>query len=484
MRLRRAYSVHQVSQLALELRGHGVLLSTGPPRHHSRVQRLLRAEDPVVLCEQASDEGATALLQAPHDVCTQHVAILLQESLRLVLHPTGEVPNDEVTRPILDDIEVLVFDVRLKQFGAPLLGAPAHDRALVVEHREHASFAGADELDDGRVVWKIARIPLHTFPSIQHRLVLENHLVEILLQQLIGEVDEELLQRVPGKEFKAKNVKHPDKRESITVRSASGRADRVVDSLDHEGKHGAIQMPRKSIPALGCFHHGDRHADHALSGGLHGLSAEGGRELAGVHLQELAAARHHVALGGGQLRALGVGGRRRELQVPQVQHGHDGTEQSRGVLALNTEALQRNQGRVEILGLVDTRRELVAPRASQEGEVLGSEAQHATQLHTVRCGSPCAAIALACRSRQGLVENVEVALSFLLAHDTHLLEEVGVRERADQPRGGAGIATRGAAELQLDVLAEARGVVVPQGLRVAEGLQQRIGPQHLTLHAR
>mmetsp|Transcript_75041 Transcript_75041/g.214976 ORF Transcript_75041/g.214976 Transcript_75041/m.214976 type:complete len:241 (-) Transcript_75041:651-1373(-) len=240
MRLRRAYSVHQVSQLALELRGHGVLLSTGPPRHHSRVQRLLRAEDPVVLCEQASDKGATALLQAPHDVCPQHVAILLQESLRLVLHLTGEMPDDEVTRPILDDVEVLVFDMRLKQFGAPLLGAPADDRALVVEHRKHASFAGTDELDDGRVVWKIVRIPLHTFPSIQHRLVLENHLVEILLQQLIGEVDEELLQRVPGKEFKAKNVKHPDKRESITVRSASGRADRVVDSRDHEGKHGAI----------------------------------------------------------------------------------------------------------------------------------------------------------------------------------------------------------------------------------------------------
>eukprot|EP00446_Apocalathium_sp_SHHI-4_P092874 CAMPEP_0177455680 /NCGR_PEP_ID=MMETSP0369-20130122/12042_1 /TAXON_ID=447022 ORGANISM="Scrippsiella hangoei-like, Strain SHHI-4" /NCGR_SAMPLE_ID=MMETSP0369 /ASSEMBLY_ACC=CAM_ASM_000364 /LENGTH=281 /DNA_ID=CAMNT_0018928579 /DNA_START=489 /DNA_END=1331 /DNA_ORIENTATION=- len=147
-----------------------------------------------VLCEQASDKGATALLQAPHDVCPQHVAILLQESLRLVLHLTGEMPDDEVTRPILDDVEVLVFDMRLKQFGAPLLGAPADDRALVVEHRKHASFAGTDELDDGRVVWKIVRIPLHTFPSIQHRLVLENHLVEILLQQLIGEVDEELLQ--------------------------------------------------------------------------------------------------------------------------------------------------------------------------------------------------------------------------------------------------------------------------------------------------
>ena len=32
-------------------------------------------------------------------------------------------------------------------------------------------------------------------------------------------------------------------------------------------------------------------------------------------------------------------------------------------------------------------------------------------------------------------------------------------------------------------LAKARGVVVPQGLCVTEGLQQRIGLQHLVLHA-
>ena len=75
--------------------------------------------------------------------------------------------------------------------------------------------------------------------------------------------------------------------------------------------------------------------------------------------------------------------------------------------------------------------------------------------------------------RTELVEDVVVPLCLALAHHPRPLQEV-VRDVA------ANHAAR-SVEMYLDKLAEARGVVVPGGLGVAEGLQDGVGLQDLLL---
>ena len=69
--------------------------------------------------------------------------------------------------------------------------------------------------------------------------------------------------------------------------------------------------------------------------------------------------------------------------------------------------------------------------------------------------------------REQLIEDVEVALLRLLHDNARLLKQVGLNEGAAD-----GVVV---IEVNLDPLAEARGVVVSYRLRVAEGFQNGVG---------
>mmetsp|Transcript_70091 Transcript_70091/g.194861 ORF Transcript_70091/g.194861 Transcript_70091/m.194861 type:complete len:316 (-) Transcript_70091:19-966(-) len=91
--------------------------------------------------------------------------------------------------------------------------------------------------------------------------------------------------------------------------------------------------------------------------------------------------------------------------------------------------------------------------------------------------------------RARLVKNVVIALTLLLVTNADLLQQISLDPCAAQPHllpDGARerlLPGRGL-ELQLDELAEAARVVVPQGPRVAESLEHRVRLQHLLLDVR
>ena len=74
-------------------------------------------------------------------------------------------------------------------------------------------------------------------------------------------------------------------------------------------------------------------------------------------------------------------------------------------------------------------------------------------------------------ARHQLVEDVVVTLARRLRHDARLLKQVDVDARARH------LVFR--VELDLDELAKSGRVVVPQRARVAEGLEQWVGREHL-----
>lgn len=113
-----------------------------------------------------------------------------------------------------------------------------------------------------------------------------------------------------------------------------------------------------------------------------------------------------------------------------------------------------------------------APLGAGGQEVLGAAAQVA---EGVRRAQP----QLLPRGVRGagaqLVEDVVVALLLVLVHHARALQQV-VADVAARHRALA-------VEVDLDELAEARGVVVPRGFRVPERLQNRICVEDLSLES-
>mmetsp|Transcript_164920 Transcript_164920/g.529375 ORF Transcript_164920/g.529375 Transcript_164920/m.529375 type:complete len:304 (+) Transcript_164920:1233-2144(+) len=297
-----------------------------------------------------------------------------------------------------------------------------------------------------------------------------------------------------------------------------------------------VEVPRQCISALHGGGHAVRHSNDALPRSLHGPRAQRLLQLRAADAQQLphavqrrprtqlqgrrggggAAAAAAAALAGGagipcgDLGALAVGGRHRELDVAQVQHRGQGSEHVTDLGGAEADGAHGRESRLEVLGIVALTQGLAAG-APQVVEGARREPREGSEVHVTGFRGPLASPGRRREARQQpwrrrvhrrgrtrgrtrgrqqaggraprqhLVEDVKAPLAVQLVDDAHLLEEVSADPSAHEalrPRGVLG------AELQLDVLAEARGVVVPQGLRVAEGLQQRIGPQHLTLHAR
>mmetsp|Transcript_35407 Transcript_35407/g.101097 ORF Transcript_35407/g.101097 Transcript_35407/m.101097 type:complete len:528 (+) Transcript_35407:511-2094(+) len=213
---------HEGLQLLPELGGHGVCLC---PRHThlARRDRCLRSEDPPVIHEPLLDEGLGTALHAIQSVGTKRVLVLGQEGLGVILHRTSKMPHDEVALPVLHDLEKPAAAVAVCQLPVPGVGRATDDVALLVQHGQHARegipAVAAEKLHDKLVVREVLRVPLHALTRVERRLVLKYNLVKILLQQLIGEINAELLERVALEELEAENVKNPDKRQCVLTGS-------------------------------------------------------------------------------------------------------------------------------------------------------------------------------------------------------------------------------------------------------------------------
>mmetsp|Transcript_46623 Transcript_46623/g.129771 ORF Transcript_46623/g.129771 Transcript_46623/m.129771 type:complete len:313 (+) Transcript_46623:947-1885(+) len=312
----------------------------------------------------------------------------------------------------------------------------------------------------------------------------------MFLQQLVGVVDEKLLQGVRLEELEAENVEHPDERHLPLP--LAGNADDGVDALDNEAEDRRVEVPRECVAALRRFGDWQRRADDPLAGRFHGLVAPCRLERQRVHGKKLARDPHGTLEARG-LGALGVVGRSFELNVAEVQHGRQGSQQVRGLRRGNAEVRERGEGLPEVSGFIGpVGPNVEALRLPQVLEVFGSTSCNPTQLHVATSyRSPKAASAsapvlfggaalggvagLLRAGREHLVEDVEASFATLLACYADFLEQVRVGVRAHEPGRRGGLAFHravagtlaAAAELQFDVLPEARGVVVAQRLRVA-----------------
>ena len=177
-------------------------------------------------------------------------------------------------------------------------------------------------------------------------------------------------------------------------------------------------------------------------------------EFGGRHLPKLGYPRgrlrvRHRAAG----LALSVGGRAKG-EVAEEEDAGECLEDLLDLLLVKSKISHRREHRRVVLALV-VAVERVARRAVEE--TVGGGVVQAKLL---------AGIALAEH-----VEDVVGALVGRLVDNARLLEQVLLNSRTGDGAGGI--------EVHLDPTAEARGVVVANRLRVAEGLEERRGAQHL-----
>mmetsp|Transcript_5427 Transcript_5427/g.20538 ORF Transcript_5427/g.20538 Transcript_5427/m.20538 type:complete len:817 (+) Transcript_5427:34-2484(+) len=335
------YACHQIRELLLKLRGHGVGLR---PRYPTCGSRGLRAERAAVLLEAQPHESLGALAHALQNVRAKLVLVLGQKLVRSVFHRPCEVSNDEVVPPDQDFLEQTVHPILHCQLPTPRLMCAPSDIALLVEHRQDprqlcrlAAAQPADarhplpppiagtgkQLDDGLVVREVLGIPLHALSGVERRLVLEYDLVEVLLQQLVREVDAELLEGVVLEELEAENVEHAHKGQSLTGRSSSAadaaaNAQDVVYAGDREREERSIQVPRQRVAAIRGLIRGPGLRDRALCStavaDFHRAAAQRGLKRCRLHAQQRAHLLERIA---DCLGTFGVPDRGRERDVTE-----------------------------------------------------------------------------------------------------------------------------------------------------------------------
>mmetsp|Transcript_35794 Transcript_35794/g.76335 ORF Transcript_35794/g.76335 Transcript_35794/m.76335 type:complete len:583 (+) Transcript_35794:2639-4387(+) len=460
-----------------------------------------------MLREALPHEGAATAAYDFHEVGVQPVLVFRQKFPCAVLHRPREVLDHEAVVMEPHSLKDLALAMACGELPAPGLVRTTRNAAFIVKHREDTG-TGVDaisrkELHDILVVGEILCRPLDALAEVERSLVLEDHLIEALLEKLVREVDAELLEGVTRQALKAKDVEDADEwqRRCIGVAAAAFPvvAQYGVDAPHHEGEDGAVEVPRERVTALHCLVDA-LDLKHPLLGHPHGPPAEGHVQARHLHVEEAGHRSQGAAslASTGAFRASSVVGGRTEGHVAQVEHRRHHREELGGLCFRHAEGTQRAEGLIEGGCLV------LAPnggarRLGQVPEVTHAELADATQLHALvpqeHVGAnDCRAAARdptapvlprTCGCGQELVEDVKAALALMHSRNAHLLEQVGTSAGAYKARGsGIGAASQGLRplELQLHVLPEAGGVVVPQRLRIAECLEQRDGLQDPALY--
>ena len=400
--------------------------------------------------EERGEDGVRALGERIGKVGVQRVVVLLAEALAKVADVAREVAHHEGLRVVVLLVprgarlhEEVVAAVRLVDGLAEVLVARVWLLARLVEDAHDACRALLDEVDAALVVLVLDARPRDALLLVQVLLRLEDELEEELLQLLVGKVDAELLEGVDRERLEAVDVEQPDELGRLGRLAADRDVDLVDDVVEELRVHRLGQRVARQHRLLARERHHRRlaarreraHAQRLL----HLRRAKEAAEL----LEARAAARR------GRRGVLAL-----ELGVAQVEQPRDHARDRvllGGVHADVGHGLRELLPRVNVL---DARHgELAALLQVPEGLRAAAE--------------PHRRVALVARDH--VVEDVVVALALALEGHARLLEQVLLRRRAEHL---ALLAHR-----DLDELAEARRVVVARRLRVAEGLEHRVGLQ-------
>mmetsp|Transcript_39366 Transcript_39366/g.130310 ORF Transcript_39366/g.130310 Transcript_39366/m.130310 type:complete len:332 (-) Transcript_39366:717-1712(-) len=236
------------------------------------------------------------------------VAVLLDELLRGVGHRRDKVGEREVVArveacaPLLVELGELggADGVLLVEEGAEsrVLAAVA-EPALLVQQGEHSVRQVLDGGHDRAVVGHLDGRPLDLLRLVVRLLVVEDGVEEEALQLLVGQVDEQLLERVGAEDLEAEDVEEAD-RAPIGGRDATG-AERLVEPLDHVVKDGRVDRPRHGVARVAALlgREGERVGrslprealgEDGRAVDLEDLSRQLGLELLLLHAEQV---RHH-----------------------------------------------------------------------------------------------------------------------------------------------------------------------------------------------
>mmetsp|Transcript_62344 Transcript_62344/g.171391 ORF Transcript_62344/g.171391 Transcript_62344/m.171391 type:complete len:225 (-) Transcript_62344:211-885(-) len=189
------------------------------------------------------------------DVLIAEAGDLVQDLARVVAHAELVVGVDArldvgVADPLALGVGRLLAArseplVKLRAEGLVGLVARAEER---VERRENALGVALDQLDARLVVLEINVVPVDPLLLVVGLLDLEDRLVELALEGLVGVVNQELLERVNLELLKAVDVKHRDR----APRLLTGRFDGEVEEVDEPSEHIRVDGLREGVPHLGA----------------------------------------------------------------------------------------------------------------------------------------------------------------------------------------------------------------------------------------
>mmetsp|Transcript_38331 Transcript_38331/g.84240 ORF Transcript_38331/g.84240 Transcript_38331/m.84240 type:complete len:314 (-) Transcript_38331:767-1708(-) len=298
-----------------------------------------------------------------------------------------------------------------------------------------------DHLEALAVVLPLDTRPDDALARVDFLLGLEERDGEVLVELLVGEIDEELFERILLKVFEAINVENAE----------NARVGRL-GALIHQARVDLLHDP---VEQLGVDSLGQRVARvlrlvrlerdlHLLTLELHSARAERLLQQLLVRAQQLGGDAQLLRVGDLRVAVLVLG----ELDVAQVQQARDGVQKRLGHLLVNL-----NGG--EDLG-DDVKLRRVAAAARRRLARVGA---HVGVL--VRVGVDVVRRAIG--GGDELVEDVVVALVGRLLDHARRLEQVGL-DRSAEDRALA-------RDVDLRELAKARRILVEHGLGVSEGLE-------------
>mmetsp|Transcript_35054 Transcript_35054/g.112605 ORF Transcript_35054/g.112605 Transcript_35054/m.112605 type:complete len:450 (+) Transcript_35054:2377-3726(+) len=400
------------------------------------------------------------------------VAVLLDELLRGVGHRRDKVGEREVVArveacaPLLVELGELggADGVLLVEEGAEgrVLAAVA-EPALLVQQGEHSVRQVLDGGHDRAVVGHLDGRPLDLLCLVVRLLVVEDGVEEEALQLLVGQVDEQLLERVRAEDLEAEDVEEADPlaghARAVGGRRRARRRHALVDGLDDPREEAVVHALAQRIARAARLLGVERLVVHGrpcarLDAPHSEDPAEAGHAQQRLRLCNHVRVRH---LG----RALGVV-LLDDLKgdVAEVQ---DAGEDGEHVVWPEAERLHGRVGRLELVHVVEA---LAHARPSAREVVEARRVAPKVELGEGAVVEP----------REQLVEDVEVGLAGLLQGEARLLEEVGGDVGA---RDAARVVKEHAHEL-----AEARRVWVHHGGRVAKRLKDRRRVEHRLRHRR
>ncbi|GIX62627.1 DHHA2 domain-containing protein, putative [Babesia caballi] len=391
------------------------------------------------------------------------------KAVDLVLHGAGEVVHDEAALVELDLGEASVVGVALDDLVAERLVLAAGQVALLVDHHEQPVGAALEELDAVGVVGEVEGVPGDALGGVELLLAAEDEVVEEVLQRLVGEVDAELLEGVVLEALEAEDVQ-----DAGGQRGVGHVADGLVDAPHDVVEEHAVHVLGDGVADVARLLHAQRLGVHLVRG-LDGAGHEGVHERDAVHVEErghlMAVAGLHVA-DGGAFAALLLD----ELDVAKVQDGGDDVEDDGDLPVGEADGAHGGERGLEV-GHVEAALAVCGNDAEVAAEGAEVKLPRRVAAGVERALLPVGEVLAPVGGRGDLVEDVVVALALLLLADADLFQQVGLDARADEARLDRALL----AVLQLDELAEAGAVGVAHRRGVAEGLEERVGLQHLEL---